>query len=493
MTFVLPDELSWKTVFRELLTSFPTKIGGGAVLVAVVFLLSACKPQPSLPAPEPVVTAPTATPTPSPTVPPAPTPTPVPVLPRKPVEVGKLFNGLTFRTKFVTPSSDELASLERQQEDSYEVEVTVTAKLPRPSVTLEDLAENDPKLPEVLNQMGLLMETARVSPYFEELYANKIRTIRQQLFNLDQVLSRHNFYDCETILELTSPDTGRKALLIQGDMDVNVDGSDGDRNVQVDDSGRFFQPQTSYRWRKTTDRPNPLITRSQALIAEYKAELAGKPTASRKRELQQAIDHHTRTISDLKTFSFLVSAADPTIVVPGFILRDSSNKHSPGIGDYAVVIYNGVVYPTIVGDAGPSSKVGEASVRLCQEINPKSSAISRPVSNIKVAYLIFPGTADPAGPPDLAKWREKCQQYLDEIGGIAPELFEWKDIVPPWPTPTPSPTPSPTPDPAGSASPTASPVLIPMEGGAEVSPGASPGGSPFPASDSPSEPAPAGD
>ena len=96
-----------------------------------------------------------------------------------------------------------------------------------------------------------------------------------------------------------------------------------------------------------------------------------------------------------------------------------------------------------MGDAGPSSKMGEASARICKEINPKTSGWNRAVSNIKVSYLIFPGTAETPGPPDLARWHQRCKELLDEIGGMGTELHVWNDIVPPWPTPTPSPTVSP--------------------------------------------------
>lgn len=392
-----------------------------------------------------------------------------------------MFNGITYKTKFATPATDELASLERTEDDSYQVEITFTAKLPRPSLTLEDLAANDPKLPLVLNKMSDLVANATVSPLFDRLYQIKIATIRDQLFALDEVFSRHNFYDCETILEIKSPDTGRKGLLIVGDMDVNVDGSDGDRNVVVDDSGRFFQPQTSYRWPKTTDRVNPLLTKTRARIEELKKELAepGTPSA-RKREIQGALPHLTRTVNDLKSFSFLVSSADPSIVVPGFMLKGNS-PYTPSIGDYAAVIYNGVIYPAIVGDAGPSAKVGEASLRLCKQINSKSSANSRSVSTIKVAYLIFPGTAEKPAQPNLAAWHEKVKTYLDELGGSAPDLFVWEDTVPPWPTPTPTPTPTPPPTPT--PTPTASPASLPASEPLPTStPALSPTPDPTPAS-----------
>lgn len=431
-------------------------------------------PTPS-PTPSPTAT-PVITPPPTPTPSVSPTPPPITYLPNKNADVGRLFNGVTFSTKFVTPSSEELASTERVTPGSYEVEITFKATLPRASQSLEDFAKNDPKLPHVLNQMASLVGSAQVSPFFERLYKIKVNTLRDQLFALDSVLTRHNFYDCETMLELKSPDTQRKALLMIGDMDVNVDGSDGDRNVTVDDSGRFFQPQTSYRWPKQTDRVNPQLTKAQQKLADLKKEYATPGlSAARNKELQGAIDHTTRTINDLKSFSFLISATDPSIVVPSFMLNDSQNAYSPKIGDYAVVIYDGVIYPTIVGDAGPSAKIGEASVRLGKQINPKASAISRSVSNIKVAYLIFPGTAEKAGPPDLAKWTEMCKKYLDEIGGSAPELFVWEDIVPPWPTPTPTPTPEPSPSPAP-AVPGASPSLD-----TTPAPGTSPAASTTPA------------
>ena len=239
-------------------------------------------------------------------------------------------------------------------------------------------------------------------------------------------------------------------------MDVNTDGSDGDRNYAIDGSSQFFQPQTSYRWKKLTERPNPFLGVAERKLTALKAEFGQKGlTAERNRELKTAIDDTNRRIYDLQNWSFLISEADPFIVLPGFVLRDSESAYSPQLGDYAVVIYEGKVYPAIVGDAGPSFKMGEASMRLCKQLNPKSSALSRPVSTLRVSYLVFPGTAEPPATPDIAKWNERCKELLNEIGGIAPELFQWENIVPAWPTPTPSPTPLATPtavDPVPSSS-----------------------------------------
>ncbi|HEY5953177.1 MAG TPA: glycoside hydrolase family 75 protein [Terrimicrobiaceae bacterium] len=444
------------------------------LLLCTLLTLSGCEPPKYQPPP---------TPAPSPT--PVPTPTPTPTIPRKTLDVVQLFNGISLFTKFETPQSERPASFERNEPGSYRIEVTFTAKLPHPSRTLEELVENDPKLPEVLAKMPQLAESARVSPYFDTLYKNKIEQVRDRLNRLDLILSRHNFYDCETILELQDAQTGRKALLMQGDMDLNTDGSDGDRNFPVDATSPTFQPQTSYRWTKQTQRPNPLLTTYESKLAALKQELSMKSLPlERNRELKRSIDETNRVINELKTRSFLISGADPSIVVPGFMLNDKNNGFSPAIGDYAAVIYDGKVYPAIVGDAGPSSKIGEASARICKEINPKTSAINRAISNIKVTYLIFPGTAEKPGPPDLAHWRQKCQEFFNEIGGTVSELHTWEDIVSPWPTPTPSPTPTPTatPAPAEIPSPTASPEASP--GGSPpastASPSAAPSATPSP-------------
>src|SRR4029077_1926223 len=243
-------------------------------LAPFLFLaLSACKPPIYQPPPIPLVTTtPTPSPSLSPTPTPVPTPTPTPTIPRKTIDIAQLFNGITVCSKLETPKSEQPASVERNEEDSYQVQIVLSARLPRPDSTLEDLAKNDPKLPEVLGKLWRLMDTAQVSHYFDQLYRNKINYLRERLNRFDLILSRHNFYDCETILELRDPDSGRKALLIQSDMDLNSDGSDGDRNFAVDATSPTFQPQTSYRWPKLTNRPNPCLPLYETNIANFKTE-----------------------------------------------------------------------------------------------------------------------------------------------------------------------------------------------------------------------------
>jgi hypothetical protein len=123
------------------------------------------------------------------------------------------------------------------------------------------------------------------------------------------------------------------------------------------------------------------------------------------------------------------------------------------VGDYALVIFGDRLFPAMVGDIGPSDKAGEASLRIAKEINAAATAYNRPVSDLKVTYLVFPDSAEkPWGPPDLEKLQAKCEELVKEIGGASVPLHHWENIIPPLPSPTPTPTPSPTPTASPSAS-----------------------------------------
>src|SRR5205085_3267916 len=153
-------------------------------------------------------------------------------------------------------------------------------------------------------------------------------------------------------------------------------------------------------------------------------------------------------VATLKKFSFLIGATDPYIVIPGTFARAREAR----LGDYAVVVFGDKMYPALVGDIGPNDRTGEASLRIAKEINSQATPYNRPVSDLKVTYLIFTGTAEtPFGPPDLDKIQARCQALVDEIGGATVPLHRWENIIPPLPTPTPSPI--------ATASPNAAPTL----------------------------------
>jgi hypothetical protein len=411
------------------------------------------------------------TPTPTPTA--APKPTPVPPI-RGRIETARLFSGITYNAE-VNPTPGRAASIERADPQSYVIDLKVQVRVPQPNDSIEELATINPELPRLLPGLAALVNPQSVSPFFHEMYERKLRQLRSRLGRLDQLLSRHNFYDVQTILDFTHPETKRRAILIQSEMDVDADGSDGDRMPQSAGVWPNFQAATSYRWPKKTQTPNPYIGMYQDRIRKYEAELATNPSADRKKELNGAVRESRARIDELKRFSFLIGTADPFIVVPGGFNKAKEAK----LGDYAVVIHGERVLPAIVGDVGPSDKAGEASLRIAKEINPSATPFVRPVSDLKVTYLVFPGTAEtPFGPPDLDRIKLRCEELLKEIGGVTVPVHAWENIIPPPPTPTPSPSPTPTPapeeTPAGSPEPTSTPTPTPADATPTPAPPASP-------------------
>jgi len=382
------------------------------------------------------------------------TPTPLPS-PKVPVIAGKLetarlFSGITVHAA-VEPTPGGAASDERADPQSYVLELKLHARVPTPNATIEDLAKVSPDLPRLLPGLASMITPDSVSPFFKELYDTKLRILKESLMRLDQLLSRHNFYDCQTVLNLRHPETKRRAVLLQADMDVDADGSDSDRLPAGSGQSANFKPVTSYRWPKKSQIPNSYLGPAEERLKRYETELAAKGTTpDRKKDLKAGIAAARDEIETLKKFSFLIGATDPYIVLPSGLGKADAGK----IGDYVLVIFGDRIFPAIVGDIGPSDKAGEASLRIAKEINTAATAYNRPVSDLKVTYLVFPGTAEtPFGPPDLEKLLARSDALVKEIGGATVPLHHWENIIPPLPSPTPTPTPSPTP----SASPAGSP------------------------------------
>lgn len=378
-------------------------------------------------------------------VPASPTPEPTPTRPPPiggKLDTGRLFNGITLHSS-VEPSPGADASTERVDPESYVLELKLKPRVPTPNRSIEELAKVTPKLPELLPALTTMLPVEPVSPLFNQLYETKIRMLRENLSRLDVLLSRHNFFDCQTVLRLEHPQTHRKALLLQADMDVDCDGSDGDRMPVGTGAPTNFKPFTSFKWPKKTPQQNPYLIGTEERLKKAQDEFNAKTTSpDRKRDLRNAITQVRAEVDTLKKYSFLIGTTDPYIVIPGAFARSLDGAKT---GDYAVVIFGDGIYPAIVGDIGPNDKVGEASFRIAKEINPQATPYSRPVSDLKVTYLIFPGSADPPfGPPDLEKLQTRCQKLVDEIGGATVALHHWENIIPPLPTPTPSPSPSAT-------------------------------------------------
>jgi hypothetical protein len=364
----------------------------------------------------------------------APKPEPAPQLVVGSVsDVRKLRSGIPFKTE-VKFDKGGVASVERVDDKSYTAFYQLSLRLPTPAKTMKELERTSPDLAKILPGLPALIPKAEVSPWFHKLYENKVARIRRDAHSLNEVLTKHNVYDCETILHLRTPE-GRPVFFMQAEMDVVSDGSDGDRLPVMPDAivnSTHYQPFTSYGWKKRGSTPNPMVAGWEKRLANGQRELADPATtAERKAWLRDRIAYLKRGIADLKARSFLIAEYDPFIVVP-YEMLTTRDTFAPKVGDYAVVVHEGKVYPAIVGDGGPTFKVGEASLRMAKEINERASPYSRPVSDLKVSYIVFPGSRNPErGPPDLEQWRERCAELLDQIGGLGEgyELHVWEDLL----------------------------------------------------------------
>jgi hypothetical protein len=368
--------------------------------------------------------APPTEPPPPPPVQQPPAPPPLPVIPYKKLDTAKLFSGISLKTSFEAEVGTS-ASVERQDPSSYELDLRLRVRVPKPHSDLDALLNLNPDLAVMLPKLGTLMATATVSPLFQEFYQRKVANLQSNLSKLESLLSRHNFFDIETILELQDPDTGRKAILVQSDMDVDTDGSDGDRLSTTDGVSSTFQPFTSYRWPKKTRNANPFLSAWEKKLKDCEKETsAPKLTPARLKELKDQQVELKNEINDLKKSSFLIGSMDPFVVLPLPMVSRKDGPSAAKIGDYCVVIHQKRMFPAIVGDAGPSYKSGEASLRICREISEKAGSNNRAESDLRVTYIVFPGTADsPREAPNLMRWWIRCNELLREIGGYLGELF----------------------------------------------------------------------
>ena len=376
-------------------------------------------------------------------------------------DVRKLRSGIPFKTSMKIEKGG-IASKERVSDASYTATYELSLRVPTPAKTMAELETSSPDLAKMLPGFSALVEKAEVSSWFGKLYENKTARVRRDANSLNELLTKHNVYDCETILHLKSA-SGRKVFFLQAEMDVVSDGSDGDRlpemPAEIVDSPNY-QPFTSYGWPKKSPTPNPMVGGWERRIGLAQKELsAAATTDARKTWLRERIKFLKRGIDDLKARSFLIADYDPFIVIPVYILT-SNDAFAPNVGDYAVVVHGGKIYPSIVGDGGPTFKVGEGSLRFARELNPKASSYSRPVSDLKVSYIVFPGSREAErGPPDYEKWRQRCHELLGEIGGLGDgyALHQWQDTLPKPTPPAPIPAitpPSPT---SGAAAPATAP------------------------------------
>jgi hypothetical protein len=365
-------------------------------------------------------------------------------------DVRTLRSGIPFKTE-VKVEKGGVASKERKDAASYTASYQLSIRVPEPSKTMAQLHTVNPRLAALLPGLPAMMEKPEVSRWFYVLYENKTERLKKDATRLNELLTKHNFYDCETILNLTHPVSGRKVFLLQAEMDVVSDGSDGDRLPTMPDAivnSTHYQPYTSYGWPKRTRTPNPMVAGFEKRIGNARRELADPATTTeRKTWLRDRIGMLQRGIADMKARSFLIAEYDPFIVIPVNLLT-ARESFAPKVGDYAVVVHGDKLYPAIVGDGGPTFKVGEASLRMAKQINPRATPYSRPESDLVVTYVVFPGSREEKkGPPDYEMWRSKCEALLEECGGLGEgvELHRWENLLPDLAPAVPPPAPATTP------------------------------------------------
>jgi len=325
----------------------------------------------------------------------------------------------------------EAITLRKPTDLSY-LTVTQTATIIRPKAVTEfaTLESLNPGLADVMPSLADLVGKAGVSPKFKLLYDGKIESIKE-----GDYLEAHEYFDCATVLNLTAPDTGRKAVLIQSNMDVDTDGTDPGRKSELKDYddarlSHSFQPVLAYSWAQSGEMAkNPFLAyykstaeKLRALKTQLDREAKQDPWpvwSSLGKELAQHVSGLERKLNvygdDLRERRSLIASLDPFIVVPmNWIEKDSGIQ----VGDYVAVIHAGKVLPCIIGDTGPDSKVGEGSQRLARAIDPEASGRRSAVTTAAVTYLVFPNTRPAPGKPNLATYTSEVTRLLGEMGGL---------------------------------------------------------------------------
>ena len=139
-----------------------------------------------------------------------------------------MFNGAQVRTSLETDFGGTATAV-RNEAASYEVDVKVRVKIPKPHTSLDELAKLNDRLPILLPGLPALLEGAKVSPVWDNLYRLKVSQLQKALNRFDNLLSRHDLFDCETALELQHPTTKRRAVLVQADMDTDGNAPSGSK------------------------------------------------------------------------------------------------------------------------------------------------------------------------------------------------------------------------------------------------------------------------
>ncbi|MDQ3115414.1 MAG: hypothetical protein M3Q86_02195, partial [Verrucomicrobiota bacterium] len=96
------------------------------------------------------------------------TPTRPPVIGGK-LDTAKLWSGITVQAE-VNPTPGGAAAVERNDPQSYVLDLKLRVRVPTPNRTVEELATVTPELPKLLPQLASAIGPNPVSPLFQQLY-----------------------------------------------------------------------------------------------------------------------------------------------------------------------------------------------------------------------------------------------------------------------------------------------------------------------------------
>lgn len=161
------------------------------------------------------------------------------------------------------------------------------------------------------------------------------------------------------------------------------------------------------------------------------------PSAGRGHKTGSQLD---RSGQDDTNFHFANRKGLPAEIVPYIVLPLNEAKTGPfdpavKIGDVAIVIFKDMITAAICGDLGPVPKIGEASIRVHESLQPAcpdpckrdASGFCSKVRNASVEqdvlYFVFPGSRFAAGELTLdninTKLKERAFTLYNQLRGAS--------------------------------------------------------------------------
>ena len=119
----------------------------------------------------------------------------------KSIDTARLWNGIDSNS-LMNVTQGASASEERTDRKSYTFDFNVNLRVPLPVKDALDIFSINQNLMKIVPEFEGMIKTGRVSDFYHKLYDLKAKRLQQFLTRLNAVPDRHNFYDCETILEL---------------------------------------------------------------------------------------------------------------------------------------------------------------------------------------------------------------------------------------------------------------------------------------------------